>query len=87
MSTYFRCEVVGSAAQRPCSRRTRFREAEICYFDVPVVIQQDVFGLEVTVNDVESVQMIQGQCYLSRVEFRDGIRESLYHTISTGRIM
>lgn len=71
------CEIVGCTAERPCRRRTVLREAEICHFDVPVRVEQNIFGLEVAVYDVLGMQVIECQRYLGGVEFCYWFRKPL----------
>ena len=50
--THLRREVVWGTAQRPDGRRAVLREAEIGDLDVAVVVEQDVLGLQISVDDV-----------------------------------
>lgn len=36
------------------------RQSEVCYFDTEVVVQENVVGFYITVNDVRSMEI--GQC-------------------------
>lgn len=44
---------------------------------MPIRIQKEVFRLQITINDVETVQVIERQRDLGCIKFGDGIRESL----------
>lgn len=48
-------KIVGGAAQRPCSIRAVFCEAKIGNFDMAVDGQEDIFGFEIAIHDVEGV--------------------------------
>jgi hypothetical protein len=61
---YLRHKIIGGSAEGPCCRVDTFCKAE-------------VGGLEVTVDDTESVQVVQSKCDLCGVECRDRIGESL----------
>ena len=52
MGAHLGRKIVGRAAQRPDRRRAVLREAEICDLDVTVVVQENVFGFEISINDV-----------------------------------
>ena len=45
-----------------------FCEAEICETDISVLVHQDVFRFQVTIDDILFVQMTQSHCHLDRVE-------------------
>ena len=51
----FRREVVRCPAERPRHVRAELRESKVRDFDVSVVIQEHVFRLEVSVDDVHVV--------------------------------
>jgi len=44
---------------------------------VSVVVEEDIFRLEVAVYDVQVMQVVQGERDFCRVELGDGIWESL----------
>ena len=52
MGAYLGREVVRGAAQRPDRRRAVLRKAKICDLDVTVVVEEDVFGFEISIDDV-----------------------------------
>jgi hypothetical protein len=56
---------------------TAFGETEVGDFDVSVVVEEDVFGFEVAVDDVEVVEVVEGESDLCSVEFGDWIWKSL----------
>ncbi len=69
--------VVGRAAQRPRYVRDKFGKAKVGDLDVPVCAQQQVFRLEIAIDDVEPVQIVERESHFGRVEFRDRVGEAL----------
>jgi hypothetical protein len=53
-----------------------FGESEIGQFDESVLIDQDVFGFQVSVDDIVLVQVVQGIEDLQEHGFDDGLREA-----------
>ena len=76
--TYLGRKVVGGTTQRPHGRLTLLRETEVCDLDVPIEVEQNVFGLQVTVDDILVVEVIQGEGDFGGVEFRDRVGEALW---------
>ena len=56
--TYLGREIVWRAAKRPSVRTTMLCETEVRNLDVAIVVEKDVLGLEVTINNVEGVHII-----------------------------
>lgn len=54
------------------------REAEIGDFHVPVCSEKDVLGLEISINDIQGVQVVKRKGYLSGVKLRDRVGKSLW---------
>lgn len=52
-------------------------ESKVGNLDVSVRTEEDVLGFEVSVDDVERVEVVESQRNLSCEEFGDWIRESL----------
>lgn len=73
---YFWCEIFWCTAQSPCSVLNLLREAKIGYFDVPVTINEQIFGFQIAVNDVLLVQTLDGQHNLRGKEARRLVCES-----------
>lgn len=48
----FRRKVLGRAAERPGAVCDDLGKAKVCDFDVPVHVDQEVFGLEVAIHNV-----------------------------------
>lgn len=46
-----------------------FRKAEVAKFEVALEINEKVFGLQVSVKDVEAVQVLEHEDHLSGVEY------------------
>ncbi len=69
--------VIRCTTQRPRDIRYVFGETKICHFDVAIGTKQEVFRLQITVNDVERVQVVESEGNLGGVEFGNGVRESL----------
>lgn len=70
-------KVVRGAAEGPCDVRHLLGEAKIGDLEVAVAVEQQVLGLQVTVDDVVRVQVVQGQGDLGGVELGDGVGEAL----------
>jgi hypothetical protein len=49
---HLRCEIIRGTAKRPCGIRAVLCESKVCDFDVTIETEEDVFGLEVTINNV-----------------------------------
>ena len=60
--------VVRGAALGPGSGGDLLGEPEVSDDDVPLLVKQDVLGLEVPVGNGEGVEVLQCTHYLSRVE-------------------
>ena len=75
--THLWSQIIWCTTERPYCRLAPLREAEVRDFDVAVEVEKDVFGLEVAVDDVEGVQVVQGECDLRGVELRDRVWEAL----------
>ena len=69
--------VVWRATQRPRDIRHELGKPKVGHLDVSVGAKQQVFGLEVAVDDVERVKVVEGECDLGRVEFGDRVGEAL----------
>ena len=54
-----------------------FGETEICHFDVAVRSEQQVLRLQVSIDDVEGMEVIQGECDFCSVELGDRVGEAL----------
>lgn len=70
-------KIIRRSTQRPHRGVTVFRKPKVCNLDVPVKVQQDILRFQVTVDDVESMKIVQGQRNLCGIEFRYWVRESL----------
>lgn len=60
------------------------REAEISDLHVSVCPEENVLRLQVSIDDVQGVEVIQRKCYLSGVELGDGVGETLPSVRGTG---
>lgn len=83
-STYFRCDVIGCAAEGlrgfiTCN--AFFAHSEIRYFNMPVLIQQHVIQLQIPVYNPSTVQKEQ-----SDGNFR-GVKSEINSRMSTSRIL
>lgn len=73
----FWSEVVRRAAKRPGDIWHIFGEAKISDLDMTMTIEEKIFGLEISVDDVLSVEVFQCKGNLCGVEFSDWVREAL----------
>jgi hypothetical protein len=75
--SYLWRQIVGRAAERPGDVWHLLGKSKIGNLQVPVPIEQQVLRLQVTVDDVERMQVIERQCDFCSVEFCHGIGEAL----------
>lgn len=71
MSTDLWCDVIRSAAESlggEVAGDALLTHAEVSYLDVPVLIQQNVVQLQISVDDVSAVQVEQPYCDLCGVK-------------------
>jgi hypothetical protein len=71
-------EVVRGATEGPGGQGALFGEAKVGDFDVSVRVYEDVLGFEIAVDDVEAMQMVQGEGDLCGVEFGHWVWEALW---------
>ena len=69
--------VVRSTTKRPGDIRDLFGETEIRNFDVAIFVQQDIFRLQITIDDVMGVEILPGQSDFGRVELGNWVGKSL----------
>jgi len=62
-------DIIGRTAQGVSDVGDFLCEAEIGQLDVAVLVQQDVFRLEVPVDDIQSVEVLDGEKHFGGVEF------------------
>ena len=70
-------EVIGRAAERPRLVRHALGETKVCDLEMAVPVEQQVFRLQVTVDDVPRVQILERQRDFGSVELGHGVREAL----------
>ena len=78
----FRCEIVGRPAQCPGDVWDFFCEAKVCNFEMAVPIEEQVFWLQISIDDVHRVQVIESQSDLGGIELGNWIREALDRHVS-----
>lgn len=76
-NAYLGRKIVWGAAECPGRRSTGLRKPKVGHFYVPIKIEQDIFGFEVTIDDIERMQMVESQCNLCSVELCHRLRKSL----------
>lgn len=64
----FRCQVLWCTTKCVGSAFHDLREPEICEFEVPIVCNQEVLGLEITVDDVLRMEILEHECHLGSIE-------------------
>ena len=77
MSDVFTCPAEGVCEGVVC--HVRLAEAEVDELDVSLLVEHDVLGLEVAVDDVEAVQVLQGQDDLLQVELGHRLHHQPLH--------
>ena len=50
---YLGRQIVGGTAKRPCCIRAVFCKPKVGNFDVSIETEEDVFGFEVTINNIK----------------------------------
>uniref|UniRef100_A0A182TKX5 Uncharacterized protein n=1 Tax=Anopheles melas TaxID=34690 RepID=A0A182TKX5_9DIPT len=71
-------EILGRAAQRPGSALDALGEAEIGHLQVALRVDQQVFRLQIAIDQVEIVQILERQHNLGGVEARVRLREAAH---------
>lgn len=83
----FRCndfwgKIVRGTTQGPSDIRNFLGETEIGDLQMTVSIQQQVFGLQITIDDVLGMKVFQGQGHFSGIEFGYWVWEPLQSDVS-----
>jgi hypothetical protein len=81
---HFWCEIVGGPAKCPCNVRHLLCEAEIGNLQVAMSVEEQVFWLEIAINDIQRVQVVQREGDFSGVELGNRVGESLF-IVNMGR--
>ena len=68
-------------AERPGDVRDVFGESKVGNLNVSIRTEQDVFWLEIAVDDVEGMEVVESECDLGGEELGDWIRESLFDSL------
>ena len=61
------------------------RETKVSNLDVTVICEEDVFRLEVAVDDVVCVEVVEGHSHFCRIELCHWVRKPLKKTGGGGR--
>ena len=64
--------------ERPGDIRDVFSEPKVGNLDMSVRTEQNVFRLEISVDNVEGMEVVESESNFSGEELGDGIRETLY---------
>lgn len=70
-------EVIRRTTKSPGNVRNLLCETEIGNFEMTVSVEQQVLGLQITVDDVHRVQVVESERDLGGVELSNGVGESL----------
>lgn len=70
-------QVIWSTTKSPGNVRNLLCETEIGNFEMTVSVEQQVLGLQITVDDVHRVQVVESERDLGGVELSNGVGESL----------
>ena len=76
-----RCKVFGSSAEGVgCIRifHIQLAQTEVTQGDVSCVVEKDVLGLEITVDDIKLVKMLESEQKLGTVESSTTLIETLF---------
>ena len=74
---YFGGEIIGSSAKRPSDIRDLLGKTKIGNFQVTMTIKQEIFRLQVAINDLMVMQILESKSNLCSIELGDRIGESL----------
>lgn len=74
-------EIIRGATERPNSRIAVLCESKISNLDMSIKVEEDVFGFEITVNDIKIMKIIQRQRHFSSIKLRHWVRETLNNAI------
>lgn len=74
---HFRCHIFIGATKSfcPASVINVSAESKIRNLNVPINAQQDIFGFQVPINNVDRMKMIQRRCNLGQIEFGIDLRQ------------
>lgn len=67
-----RSQVIGGTAKSPCSVRNILGETKIGHSEVALLVNHQVLRLEITVDDVATVQILEDGDNLGGVELEEG---------------
>jgi hypothetical protein len=70
-------QVIWSTAESPSNVGNFFGETEIGNLEMAVSVEEQVLGLQITVDDVHGMQVVESESHLGGVELSDGVGESL----------
>lgn len=84
LNSILKKNAVKRTTESPGDIRDVLREAEIGDLDVPVRAEEDVFGLEIPVDDVLLVEVIESQGDFGSEELGDRVGEALRSERSGG---
>lgn len=62
------CEILGGSTKSVRSWVTEFGKPKICQFKVAILSDQYIFGFQVSINDILSMQVFEHADYLSCIE-------------------
>lgn len=79
---HFGGEIVRRTAERPRNVGHLLGKPEISNFNVSVAIKEEIFGLEIAIDDVLGVEVFQGKCDFGGIELGYGIGEALDTSVS-----
>ena len=71
-------EIIWGTAERPSDIRNLLGETKIGDLEMAVPVEKQVLGLQVAVDDVQRVQVVQGQGDFCGVELGDGVWKTLW---------
>ena len=74
----FGSQIIRRTAQCPSNVWNFLGESKVRDLEMAVTVQEEILGLQISVNDVLAVQVVERQCDFGGVELRDGVRESLF---------
>ena len=73
---HFRGQILWCAAKRVCARLAILGETEVCQFQITLFIDQNVLRFQISVDDVEGVEIFKHETDLSSVKPRYKLAKS-----------
>lgn len=71
-------EILRRAAQSPCAAFDALGESEVGHFDVTIRVDEQIFGFQITIQDLQMMQVLECEHDLRAVESRVRLGEATH---------